>query len=421
MTSPRRVVVVPYYYPPFWGSGNRWPTLVKYLRELGHEVTVLATDAYGRLEDDDANGVQRVHDLRASAAVRRMLRREDIPTAGAAAGDQPAGPLLTKLFVPDAYVVSWLPAAALATRRLLAESNIDVVITSSPPESVHLLGLLLGRRRPAWIADFRDGWTFEPLRPPFPTGLQQRVDGRLERAVAQHADAVVAATRPIAGDLVQRLGARATHISNAWDPALTSVPAAPRIGESSEKRIVLTGKFSGVRGSNPEAFLRALARVRSEPDSPPLRLVLAGPLLDADRALIAATGNADFVSSVGIVERSSALALQRSADALLLITSRNSSEATGKLFEYIGADRPVLALADGNEAARIVAETGIGVTVAPDDVEAIANALRRVAAGTLPFAPRNLGRFVYPGPAEAFTRVIDEAIDTHQRRGGSSE
>jgi glycosyltransferase involved in cell wall biosynthesis len=411
MTTPRRIVVVPYYYPPFWGSGNRWPTLVKYLRELGHTVTVLATDAYGRLEDDDASGVQRVHDLRASAFVRRLLRRDAIPTAGSSASDQPAGPLLTKLMVPDAYAVSWLPAAAVATRRLLARSSIDVVITSSPPESVHLLGLLLGQRRPAWVADFRDGWTFEPLRPAFPTGLQRRVDNRLERAVAQQADAVVAATGPIADDLVQRLGAHATCISNAWDPALTATAAAaPRLGEPPERRIVLTGKFSGVRGSNPEALLWALALIRKEPNVPPLCLVLAGPLLEEDRALIAATGNEAFVSHVGIIDRSAAIALQRSADALLLITSRNSSEATGKLFEYIGANRPVLALAEGNEAARIVEETGIGVAVAPDDISAIADALRAVARGELPFAPRNLERFTYPGPAEAFMTVVEEAI-----------
>jgi glycosyltransferase involved in cell wall biosynthesis len=232
----------------------------------------------------------------------------------------------------------------------------------------------------------------------------------------------VGATKPIASDLAQRLGARATHVSNAWDPALTaSAPSLPGAAESREKRIVLTGRFSGVRGSNPDAFLRALALVRNERGVPPLRLVLAGPLLEADRALIAATGSEAFVSHVGIVERGAAIAMQRSADALLLITSRNTSEATGKLFEYIGASRPVLALAEGNEAAHIVDETGIGVTVPPDDVDAIAAALRRVAEGTLPFAPRNLDRFVYPGPAEAFTQVVEEAISAHQRRRGARD
>lgn len=416
--TPRRLLVVPYYYPPFWGSGNRWPSLVKYLREMGHAVTVLATDAYGTLEDDEENGVQRVHDVRASAVVRRILRRGEIPTAGAAPDDQPAGPLLTKLLVPDAYVASWLPAAVVATRRLIAEDPVDALITSSPPESVHLLALLLGKRRPAWVADFRDGWTFQPLRPSFPTDQQRRLDARLERAVATQADAVVGATPPIADDLARRLGASATHISNAWDPALTaSEPPLPR-GDPGEKRIVLTGRFSGVRGSNPEPFLRALALVREQGRVPALRLVLAGPLLEADRALIAATGNTAFVSPVGVVARSAAIGLQRSADALLLVTSRSSSEATGKLFEYIGANRPVLALAEGNEAARIVRETGIGVTVPPDDVDAIAAALRRIADGTVPFAPRNLERFIYPGPAETFASVIEAAIAAHRGRSG---
>jgi glycosyltransferase involved in cell wall biosynthesis len=101
-----------------------------------------------------------------------------------------------------------------------------------------------------------------------------------------------------------------------------------------------------------------------------------------------------------------------------LLTSRNSSEATGKLYEYIGAGRPVLALAEGNEAERIVRETGIGITVPPDDADAIAAALRRVASGQIAesYAPRNLDRFTYPGPAIAVAELVEEAIEVYRRR-----
>jgi glycosyltransferase involved in cell wall biosynthesis len=112
------------------------------------------------------------------------------------------------------------------------------------------------------------------------------------------------------------------------------------------------------------------------------------------------------------------LALQRSADALVLLTSRNTSEATGKLFEYIGAGRPVLALAEGNEAERIVRETNVGVTVAPDDVDAIVQALRRVATGELAraYAPRNTEQYTYPEPARAMADLVEEAIVLRHRR-----
>ena len=67
--------------------------------------------------------------------------------------------------------------------------DVDVVVTTGPPDSVHLIGLALGRRRPAWIADFRDGWSFEPLREPFPTAAQRRLDVWLEGRAVRAADA----------------------------------------------------------------------------------------------------------------------------------------------------------------------------------------------------------------------------------------
>jgi glycosyltransferase involved in cell wall biosynthesis len=158
--------------------------------------------------------------------------------------------------------------------------------------------------------------------------------------------------------------------------------------------------------------LRALRIVSREADVAPLRLVLAGRLTAAERALIEGSGAADAVSHLGVLDRVDALALQRSADALLLLTSRSSSEATGKLFEYIGAGRPILALAESNEAARIVRETNTGITVPPDDVDAIAAALRKVASGDLSraYAPQGIHRFVYPGPAETMAELVEEAI-----------
>ena len=124
--------------------------------------------------------------------------------------------------------------------------------------------------------------------------------------------------------------------------------------------------------------MRALGEVGSGEDPVRIRLVHAGRLTTEERALIEDLGVADLVQHLGTVTRGEALALQRSADALVLLTSRNPSEAASKTFEYLAAGRPILALAEGNEAARIVRETNAGVTVAPDDIDAIVGALWRV-------------------------------------------
>ncbi len=411
--SERRLVVVPYYYPPFPGSGNRWPAMARYLRRAGHSVTVVATDAFGRLSEPEEEGIIRVGDLRSARLLRWLLRRGEQGLAGSAAIEVPPTALLTKTLVPDAQVLTWLPGAVLAVRRLVARKKIDCLVTSGPPDSTHLIGLLLRPHRVAWVADFRDGWRYEPLREPFPTGLQRGLDSWLERRVARMADVTVGATRPIADDLERRLRARAAYVPSGWDPDAASEPSTlARDHVAGVVTLAYTGTFSGVRGSDPEPLLRALAKVNADGSLPPLRLVLAGRLTAEERNLIDRSGVADAVEHLGIVDRAGALALQRSADALVLITSRDVSVATGKIFEYLGAGRPIVALAQNNEAARIIGETNTGVCVPPDDVDAIIAALRRVVSGDLEraYTPRNLERYTYPGPADTMASVIEEAV-----------
>lgn len=193
--------------------------MARHLRKAGHRVTIVATDAYGVLENDDELGVVRVPDLRTWPPLRWALRRGDLVAASGDISDEAPSPaILTKVLVPDAYVVSWLPFAFRALRRLCREDHVDCLVTSSPPESVHLLGLALGRKRPTWIAEFRDGWSFEPMREEFPTGFQRTLDHWLERRVVVTADRAVGVTKPIADDLAERFGVDAGYVPNAWDP-----------------------------------------------------------------------------------------------------------------------------------------------------------------------------------------------------------
>ena len=409
--SRNRLLVVSYFHPPFPAAGgNRWLAMSHYLQELGYSVTVIACNAWGILPNDAELSVMRVGDLRSVGVLRRLLRRGELAVAeGPEVLERPAGALLTKVVVPDLHALSWLPAVVVKVRRMLDHGEIDCLVTSSPPPSAHLLGLLLGRQRPPWVADFRDGW--KDGREPFPTAAQRRLDTWLEARVAREADAVVGATAPIAADLTERLDVPATCVLNGWDPRLENeiLPAAALFDKPETITLVHTGTLVG----RPlEPLLSALAVLRDENPEPPLRIVLAGPLTTEQRDLISTSGVADLVEQLGTTDRGRSLGLQRSADALLLLTSRNPSEATSKIFEYFAARRPIIALAKGNEAARLVQETKAGLTVPPEDVTAIAAALRRAANGDLAraFAPRGLERFTYPGPAEAMGEIVQAAI-----------
>jgi len=419
----RRLLVVTYYHPPDPTGGHRWAAMGHWLRSLGHEVTTITTSAWGTLDDDLATDTHRTDDLMASGLLRRLLRRPPLVSGPGSQALVAKAPLavIPRVVVPDVGLVTWLPTALTAARRLVRERRIDCVVTSGPMHSTHTIGLMLGRERPSWIADFRDGWRFEPLRPPWPTRAQDHLDAALERRVARGAEAVIAVSHPIAEDLSARMDIAATHIPNGWDPRWDT-----RISQASEVElepgtvsVVHTGALGGDVWRDPEPLFTAMRWILAHnPDAAHrLRLVLAGPL-DAHLRELLDDADGAGVRHVGQLSREGSLALQRSADALLLLTSpHHVSHATGKLFEYLAAGKPIIALARGNEAARIVKETGTGVAVAPDDVEAIAQALLAAVDGTLraAYAPRDRDRYVYPAPAEAVAELVEHAIERRHR------
>ncbi len=420
-TPGRRLLLVTYQHPPMpFLGGDPWGGLTRNLRRLGHELTIVTTGAHGDLPDDAQLGVVRTTDLAAVAALRGVLRRPTVAREGQPAGvAKPAPALLTRVVVPDAYLLSWAAWAIPPVRRLIAERRIECVITTSPPDSTHLVGLGLGRSRPAWLADFRDGWAFEGLREPFPTALQRRLDAGLERRVVATADGVLASTRVMADYFEARYGAHGAVVPNAWDTDLEPdvASASPPRLDPDHVNLVYTGTLAGIRGHDDRGLLAALRRLASEdPDtSRRLRLVIAGRLTDRDTRMLAGDDLAPLIQVVGALPRATAVALQRRGDALLLITSHHRSIAHGKLFEYLAAGRPILALAGDNEPARIVRETQTGEVVDPEDADAIMRALRRVAERSLTFAPRGVERYTSAAATEVLAEQIESAI-TH--RGG---
>ncbi len=120
--------------------------------------------------------------------------------------------------MPEPLTVAWAPFARRRALRLHRERPFDCVITTSPPESAHSSAARFAAAGVAWVADVRDAWTFEPLRPTFPTAAQRRLDERLERRWLGTADVVVCVSEPAAADLRARGIAEAVVIANGWDP-----------------------------------------------------------------------------------------------------------------------------------------------------------------------------------------------------------
>jgi glycosyltransferase involved in cell wall biosynthesis len=311
-------------------------------------------------------------------------------------------------------VLTWLPYLLPSAQRVAGRSRFDCVITTSGPESVHLVGLALRRRGPAWIADLRDGWGFETLHD-WPTRAQEALDARLERLAMTRADGVSAVTDPIAADLRERLGVDAWTVTNGYDPEeMPATADAHGLLDDGRHSMLHTGRMASSQRS-PLPLLNALRVLRAEDPETASRfeLALAGPLTPEERAMACAEDLGSQVRALGNLARPRALELQRAADSLLLLTAGNRrGEATGKLYEYLAAGRPILVLGDRTEAARIVRETGCGLAVAAGDAGAVAAALRRIVRGEV--AARDGAareRYAYPAVAARMAELVELACD----------
>jgi glycosyltransferase involved in cell wall biosynthesis len=408
------LLLVAYFYPPCRDTGAHRPAaMVKWLRRLGHRVTVLTTSAYGTGDAAMEEDVIRSADLQRLRARLHGRDRVDALFDSDTYSGRPH--VLSRIVVPEPLTVAWAPFALRDALRANSRGRFDCAITSSPPESVHLIGKALRRRGVPWIADLRDGWTFEPLRPPFPTRFQRRLDERLERRWLTDADAVVCVSRPAADDLRTRLGVDPELIPNGWDPDLAAgaadAPATDDLLDADRISLVYTGRF-GSYGRDPTSLVRALeVLARDHPDQAArLELVVAGPLTAEEAALMGTDVAPARIVIAGTLDRARALALQRAADALLLVaSSRRTQLLNFKVFEYLAAGPPILALAAGTEAGRVIAEAG-GEAVPADDVGAIVAALRRLATGELePSDPAARERYSYPRVAERMAEAAERA------------
>jgi glycosyltransferase involved in cell wall biosynthesis len=416
-TPARSILLVAYFFPPCRDTGILRPVaMAKWLRRLGHRVTVLTTSAYGDLPTDGDEPVIRTPDAQLWRAKLRGKDRIDALFDSDTYSGRPH--FLSRVIVPEPLAVAWAPFARRRALALHRSERFDCVLTTSPPESAHGVGRALQKRGVPWVADVRDAWTFEPLRPSFPTGLQRRLDERMERRLLGAADAVVCVSEPAAADLRDRGIAEPVLITNGWDPETAPRASAAPTGLLDPDRVTLlyTGRF-GTYGRDPGPLVEAIGRLaRDNPEAAArLELAVAGPLAEPEAELLAADVSPARITLLGALARERALSLQREADALLLIAQPTRSQLLNiKLFEYLAARRPILALAAGTEAGRVVEAVG-GDAVAADDPAAIAAALQRLTAGELHAPPQDaIAAYTYPAPAERMVEVIERAL---RRRG----
>ena len=385
--SRRRVLILCYFYPPLAGGGvHRVLGFTRHLPRHGWDCTVMCAgpeDYWVRDETLAARVPQEteVIRVRGGSALSAWLRLSR-GTAGRRPGRLFGGlrALSDWWLLPDSYA-GWAARARRAAEKRLARGDIDVVLSSSPPDSAHLavpapppdrVASVAGRRRP-WVVDFRDPWVGLHFREP-PTRLHAWRQTALERGVIRGASLVLAASRTHADDLEQRFPGgtpgrpRVVHLPNGFEPDTDDGQERAPAPDPGHFVLAWTGTLSQM----PDAgvFLEALHDLfaRRPEARRRIRATLAGPF-DADYAdRAAALGLTGIVSFPGPLAHADARALQRAADVLVLWKPRGyRTMVPGKLYEYLDAGRPLLAVLDAeDECAALVRRAGGTVSPAGD-------------------------------------------------------
>jgi glycosyltransferase involved in cell wall biosynthesis len=373
-----KLLLVTLYFPPAGGGGVQRPLkFATHLPALGIETHVLAPDDPKWLHEDAELTVPTqawIHRARYVGPSGRRIADELHGRSGIDLAVRRASTIGRRLLVPDENV-TWNATAIPKAISIVRREGIDVVLTTSPPGSVHMIGAAVKRATGAkWVADLRDSIVRHPHRSTEGLGAfaKEKARAGVAQLVARQADAIVTAADAITEETRSLTPhGRVATIANGSD---FDDFAGLEYRRTDRFRLTHTGSFFGHR--DPRPFLRALQA--SGLDEVTARFV--GDFRPGDREFLESLQLGDRVELVDYVPRRESLRLQRDSDALLLLIpeagGRGRGILSGKVFEYLAAERPILALVppDG-AAAQLIRDTGAGVVAPPEDEEAIRHAL----------------------------------------------
>jgi glycosyltransferase involved in cell wall biosynthesis len=496
----KRVLLLAYHFPPdgLVGAARSFK-FARYLPEHDWEPIVLTVpEAYAELYDathqEEVARQMRVTRVRPwpgprqlYAALRERKAQSTEHKALDDAGQPAAFPALR--FVPGALrlrstattfrrallAAMWLPddkqgwfwPGVVAGLRLIRQNGVDLLVSTGPPWTAHLMGLTLSRLSgKPWVADFRDPWACCSLKPPqMRTRATDAIECWMERRVARHADRIVVTIPTLAERLREQYpwlrqrakgeADRVVVIPNGFDPAektalgsrlsaLGSTKAmasclaerhAPALAErrapSAERRLtfVYGGNLYGAR--DPVPFLAALRELiaRRPEAAPAVRAIFVGGEQEVGGRPLA-----EVASRMGLEEQVEAggplpyreyLALLAHADVPLLFIDQET-QIPAKLFDLLLLEKPVLAFGrTDSPAAQILTETGAGVTLRPDDSDGIRRQLERFWEAhrgdrlSVSLDPTALRRYDVRALTATLAETLDQVIGALSCGGGN--
>jgi glycosyltransferase involved in cell wall biosynthesis len=406
----KKALIITYYWPPAGGSGvQRWLKFVKYFRDFGVEPVVYTVENpnYPILDESLAKDIpEDIEILKQSIWEPNNLFAFFGKKKTESAGFLNPNPSLfgkmlqyirANYFIPDARKF-WVKPSTSYLKKYLKLNKIDVVITTGPPHSLHLIGLNLKKElNIKWIADFRDPWTeidyFQQL-PLTRNSIEKHLF--LENEVLKNADAVLVVGKTMRENFTT-FNNQVITVTNGFDEEFTETFA------DLDPKFTVThiGLMNADR--NPKMLWEVLEEIISENAefAADFELKLIGK---SDASVLTDISKHQLTKNVQIIDyvaHDKVVEFQKKSQVLLLIVNNVPSAKgiiTGKIFEYLIAKRPILSIAPTNgDLAEILKETNGGLVVDFGNNQTLKSAILNLYAkfkqGNLTAESKNIAQF----------------------------
>jgi len=370
----RKVLIITFYFPP---SSNiaalRARGLAKYLPKFGWHPYVLTPKIYSssifyescKIVETPYSPLMKkmkiYFGLQQDENIARVLQKNKYPKLKKFLLNFLIKASLEVLAYPDP-MKNWLPFALKYAQEIIKNEKINAIISTAPPATCHIIAHHLKKKFAIpWIADFRDLWVQNHYYPY--TRIRKSLEKRLERKIIKNADALVSVSEPLAEKLKSFHNARNVYsITNGFD---IDELAPDNFPLNSKFTITYTGNlYEGKR--DPSLLLKALSILIQEKNinTEDVDVRFYGPKELWLENLISSYNLNNIVKQYGIFPREVILKIQRESQLLLLLTWNDPAEEgvyTGKIFEYLAARRPILAIGGSKVVIELLKNTNSGI------------------------------------------------------------
>lgn len=434
-----KVLLITYYWPPAGGAGvQRWLKMSKYLSQkyefhvfcpdgadypvidltLGKEVSPRITVVKKKIWEPYAFA------SKFSKRNTNFKKGQLNPKSDRSIMDHLSIFVRSNFFIPDARA-AWINPSFKELKTYVTKEKIDVIISTGPPHSVHVIALKIKQKYPniKWIADFRDPWTeidyFDKLNL---TKFALKKHKKLELEVLQHADKI-ACVSPSWSESLARIGGRpVSTIFNGFDQS--------DFHETKTKSTDFLMVYSGLlnRDRSPYHLWSALNELIQENSefAQKFKLQFIGTVDPFVKTQIETlSGLQDRTEFKGYLPHSDSIKSITEASLLLLLINNTANQKgilPGKLFEYLATGVPILCIgpSDG-DISRILKETESGTVVSFEDTEAMKQAIQLQFnlfkdSQAQPLSTEVINRYSRETAAGEFETLINELLDSQKHK-----